>query len=86
MIFQYGNLASLSVLSIMRWPRRHGQSNAIHLGRLRDPTKTAQLRGRCSGMSSADVIAPMILHPKTGNRRHQGIFIVLAISVPEKVL
>ncbi len=78
---QWGDRA-LSALSIIRWPLRHAQSNAIHLGCLWDPTKTAPLRGSLSGTSSAASTTATIRHPNTGSHCHQGMCFTLAMSVP----
>ncbi|MCS3695014.1 hypothetical protein [Bradyrhizobium elkanii] len=44
---------------MMRWPLRHGQSNAIHFGRDVVTTTTAVFLGSFSGISSADSTSPM---------------------------
>ena len=76
---------ALSVLSIIRWPRRHGQSNATHLGRVRGPTITAPFRGSLCGMSSAESTTPTIRQRKTGSHSHQRIFLTSAMFVPGTV-
>src|SRR5713226_9385278 len=75
----------LSVLSIIRWPRRQGQSNATHLGWVRGSTTTAPFRGSRRGMLSAESTTPTIRQPKTGSHCHQGILVRSATFVPETV-
>lgn len=75
---QCGDLV-LSVFSIMRCPRRHGQSNTTHFGRLRLPTKTAPFRGRCWGTLSAESTTPTMRQPKIGIHSHHEIVAMSAM-------
>src|SRR5882672_5529538 len=76
---------TLSVLSIIRCPPRHGQSNTIHLGRALGPTKTAPLRGNRCGTLSAESTTATIRQRKTGSHCHQRILIMSAMSVLRRV-
>src|SRR5262249_33308029 len=70
-----------SVLSMMRCPDRHGQSNAIHFENLSSPTITAPLRGSRNGISSADSTFATMRHRWNGHHCHHEIVIALAIPV-----
>lgn len=85
LVDQYGQRDS-SVLSIIRWRAGHGQSNAIHLGRARGPTKTAPLRGSRSGTLSPESTTATTRQRKIGSHCHQRIFVMSAMPALKTVV